>query len=596
MIKRMKDSSINIINIAMIFIVVITIFIMGVLRIVVEYKLFGGQIQGVRNQYISNEKKTIKRQVNNAVEYIKYMEQKSEQRLKEDIKERTYEEYDIAMSIYNNNKNTKSSSEIKKMITDALRNVRYNNGRGYYFIDSLNGDAVLYSTEPDLEGKSILNLKDAKGNFSVKDEIALVNKQNEGFITGYWTNPEYKDNKVYPKITFVKKFEPYNWYMGTGEYTQEVKRDIQQECLNIISQNKYGSNSQNYIFIDTYDGVEICNGAKRYVGKNIWDFKDAKGTKVVQEEIKLAKGKNNEGFLTYTLKEPKNNFTFTKVTFVEGVPEWGWIVGTGFSMDQIDKVIGSDKLQTQKAANREMANVCIAVIFAALIVFSVTKYITNAIEKNFSIFRKFLSELSSKGRARIDIEKLNYKEFKSLAVVANKMMEDRYEFEEKLKIKTKQLHILSVTDGLTQMYNHKYICDNLEIRVQNNKENFCIAMIDVDYFKKINDTYGHQCGDEVLEKVASVIKSNITSNDMAGRYGGEEFLLIFLDKGIEEVFNIVEAMRKELFSTIISKKEIKVTISAGIVRHNYENAEELLQKADEKLYKAKENGRNRVEK
>lgn len=596
MIKRMKDSSINIINVAMIFIVVITIFIMGVLRIVVEYKLFGSQIQGVRNQYISNEKKTIKRQVNNAVEYIKYMEQKSEQLVKDDVKERTYEEYDIAMSIYNNNKNTKSSSEIKKMITDALRNVRYNNGRGYYFIDSLNGDAVLYSTKPDLEGKSILNLQDAKGNFSVKDEIALVNKQNEGFITGYWTNPEYKDNKVYPKITFVKKFEPYNWYMGTGEYTEEVKRDIQQECLNIISQNKYGSNSQNYIFIDTYDGVEICNGAKSYVGKNIWNFKDEKGTKVVQEEIKLAKGKNNEGFLTYTLNEPKNNSTFTKVTFVEGVPEWGWVVGTGFSMNQIDKVIGSDELQTQKAANREMANVCIAVIFAALIVFSVTKYITNAIEKNFCIFRKFLSELSSKGRAKIDIEKLNYKEFKSLALVANKMMEDRYEFEEKLKIKTKQLHILSVTDGLTQMYNHKYICDNLEIRVQKNRGNFCLAMIDVDYFKKVNDTYGHQCGDEVLEKVASVIKSNISSNDMAGRYGGEEFLLIFLDKNIEEAFNIIEAMRKELFSTTISKKEVKVTISAGIVRHSYENAEELLQKADEKLYKAKENGRNRVEK
>ncbi|WP_234118254.1 sensor domain-containing diguanylate cyclase [Clostridium hydrogenum] len=596
MIKRMKDSSINIINIAMIFIVVITIFIMGVLRIVVEYKLFDSQIQGIRNQYISNEKKTIKRQVNNAVEYIKHTEQESEQRLRDDIKERTYEEYDLAMSIYNNNKNTKSSSEIKKMITDALRNVRYNNGRGYYFISSLNGEAVLYSTKPELEGKSILNLQDASGNFSVKNEIALVNKQNEGFITGNWENPEYKDGKLYPKITFVKKFEPYNWYMGTGEYTEDVKKNIQEECLNIISQIKFGSNSQNYIFVDTYDGIEICNGVyKDYVGKNVWNIKDKKGTKIVQEIIKIAKEKDNEGFLTYIWSNPKSSSTFTKVSFVEGVPEWGWVVGAGFSIDQIDNVMKADEIETKKAAKRELANVSMAVVFAALIVFFITKYITDAIKSNFCLFKKFLDE-ASEGYPKLDIERLNYKEFKSLAVIANKMIEERYRFEEKLKIKTKQLHVLSVTDGLTQMYNHKYICDNLEIRVQKNKGNFCIAMIDVDYFKKINDTYGHQCGDEVLEKVASVIKSNITSNDMAGRYGGEEFLIIFLNKDIEEASNIVETMRKELFSTTISKREVKVTISVGIVRHNYENAEELIQKADEKLYKAKKNGRNRVEK
>jgi len=122
-------------------------------------------------------------------------------------------------------------------------------------------------------------------------------------------------------------------------------------------------------------------------------------------------------------------------------------------------------------------------------------------------------------------------------------------------------------------------------------------MIDIDFFKKVNDTYGHASGDEVLRTAASVIKAQLRESDIPARYGGEEFAVLLPYTHIEEAVIVGERLRKAVEETpiFIDKKNINVTISMGLAEFGQEeNGEELFKRADSALYEAKESGRNRV--
>lgn len=121
-------------------------------------------------------------------------------------------------------------------------------------------------------------------------------------------------------------------------------------------------------------------------------------------------------------------------------------------------------------------------------------------------------------------------------------------------------------------------------------------MLDVDWFKSINDNYGHIAGDEVLQVLASKLKESLLEDDLACRYGGEEFILVFTETTIEDAYERVELLRSNV-QQIISPEGEPLTFSAGMANYPLHGGElkAIIAKADEALYKAKDNGRNRVE-
>ncbi len=125
-------------------------------------------------------------------------------------------------------------------------------------------------------------------------------------------------------------------------------------------------------------------------------------------------------------------------------------------------------------------------------------------------------------------------------------------------------------------------------------------MLDIDFFKKINDTYGHQVGDRVLEELGVILKDTIREGDYAARYGGEEFAVILPNTSLSDAAMVAERVRKTVEETQISKKiEIgEITISAGVAsfdKSTMKKASDLVEKADTGVYKAKHSGRNKVE-
>lgn len=167
----------------------------------------------------------------------------------------------------------------------------------------------------------------------------------------------------------------------------------------------------------------------------------------------------------------------------------------------------------------------------------------------------------------------------------------------KLAQTIKELEKAAYTDGLTKLYNHKKIFESLDLEIKREKRyknNLSVMMVDIDFFKTVNDTYGHHMGDIVLEKLSEIIKATIRDADIAGRYGGEEFLIIFPEISEDEAFRAGERLRKNI-EAVEFENRIKITISGGVAEYIEETALELIEKADRNLYRAKENGRNRIE-
>ena len=172
----------------------------------------------------------------------------------------------------------------------------------------------------------------------------------------------------------------------------------------------------------------------------------------------------------------------------------------------------------------------------------------------------------------------------------------------KLKKTLSEINRLIVIDELTKCYNRRYINEKLPTDIESAKANklpLSIAMIDIDYFKLINDKYGHLLGDLVLKDIIDVIKNNIRrKNDWIARYGGEEFLILFKDSSKEDAYNLSKRIKSVVENSIFKYDdiEINITISIGIASLSSEidDMDKLIRKADENLYKAKRGGRNYI--
>ena len=182
----------------------------------------------------------------------------------------------------------------------------------------------------------------------------------------------------------------------------------------------------------------------------------------------------------------------------------------------------------------------------------------------------------------------------------NVMIDKLKEKEETAEKALESLRFISITDGLTKVYNRKYITDAVEqelIRARRYNHSISIVLFDIDFFKSVNDCYGHQIGDLVLVKTAEIISENLRETDLIGRYGGEEFLLILPETDLKSAYELADRLRNQV-SRISWEFDVqrKITISGGVVENLGESPLKMIGRADELLYVAKDKGRNRIEK
>ncbi len=157
----------------------------------------------------------------------------------------------------------------------------------------------------------------------------------------------------------------------------------------------------------------------------------------------------------------------------------------------------------------------------------------------------------------------------------------------------------SNSDPLTKLYNRRYVdeaFENNSITYRGGEHTFGLLLIDVDYFKKVNDLYGHKCGDHVLITLAGILKQHVRQTTIVSRWGGEEFLIVLDNSSQEELLHTAERLRAVVESTVMhAEKTIRITITlGGAVSREEETFPMTLSRADKALYQGKQNGQNQV--
>ena len=163
----------------------------------------------------------------------------------------------------------------------------------------------------------------------------------------------------------------------------------------------------------------------------------------------------------------------------------------------------------------------------------------------------------------------------------------------------KKIEEIAMYDPLTGLMNRRYIYEYLKHKSKScSKRYFSLIMCDLDHFKRINDTYGHDCGDMVLSEVGRLIKDVMRPQDMISRWGGEEFVVILPEMDIEEAAEVAERIRVEIQNNrfLYQDSRFTITMSFGISKQPYHEMDpsKIIQEADHNLYKAKNSGRNRI--
>ncbi|MGZ3410558.1 MAG: diguanylate cyclase, partial [Xanthobacteraceae bacterium] len=162
---------------------------------------------------------------------------------------------------------------------------------------------------------------------------------------------------------------------------------------------------------------------------------------------------------------------------------------------------------------------------------------------------------------------------------------------------------MAITDGLTGLHNRRYMESHVSTLVEqaaSRGKPLTVLVLDIDYFKAVNDTYGHDAGDDVLREFSLRLKKSIRGIDLACRYGGEEFVVVMPDTDMAVAAAVAERVRRgiatEPFPIEDGKRGIQVTISIGIagLSQSTDKAADILKRADQALYRAKRDGRNRV--
>lgn len=200
--------------------------------------------------------------------------------------------------------------------------------------------------------------------------------------------------------------------------------------------------------------------------------------------------------------------------------------------------------------------------------------------------------------------------YQQLAMEARQVTQTRYEralrrqqklsrisdgYQALMRERNQALHEASTHDSLTGLPNRRLIDEWLQ-RLDGSRCRYTLALLDIDHFKAINDRYGHDVGDRLLVAVSSTMRKALRESDLCGRWGGEEFLLLFTDTALDEAGDIVERLRQQLANVSIrhDNQRLSVTLSAGLSeRRDTESHTDTLKRADRALLKAKHDGRDR---
>ena len=321
--------------------------------------------KNLEKNFIAREKEWLKISVNEQIAHLIARKKLVEQELRETLKKKVGNASRIADYLYETGISQGLEQEvIATRIREAIRPLYLNQGEGQYFISSLAGISLLCQSDPSREGQGI-TAKSPENRIQVfQQAIDIATTTGQGFMEYQWPKPGPHMETLYKRISFVSYFEPLDWYIGCGEYVVDFEEHIKERVIAVMNTPGWSGDSNNYLYIlDLHD----INGGEQFatmlVNPNDPDFidtvisdsyRDADGKEFVKEYMQGIR-KNGEAFVTYRFKKPGSGTPETKMSYVKLLPEWNWLIFKGMYLDDIERLILTEKIAENRLAKKELS-------------------------------------------------------------------------------------------------------------------------------------------------------------------------------------------------------------------------------------------------
>ncbi|MHC4884270.1 MAG: cache domain-containing protein [Planctomycetota bacterium] len=376
---------------------------------------FEERAETMRRDYIASQKATVKSRTLETLGYINFKKAQAEKRLKTAIKGRTQEAWQTANYIYQTHAKTKTKAEIGRLIHDALYSVSWDDGKGYYFAEDMQGNEIINRNNPELVGTNLMDLQDSKGVYLMRRILEVAQNQGEGFCSYHWNKPG-QPGVLMPKYSYVKYFKPLDWVIGTGKYLEAEEKLIQGEVLKRLNGLNVGQ--AGYVFIVTYGGTMLTYPAPNV---DVRGMNDANGQNIYDAIMKVVR--KGGGFVDYVMVKLGQEKVRPKVSYCVGIDDWQWYIGFGVYTDEIEAVIAQrrDEMKQQLLGQLLSLGAFLALLLAFCLLLS--RFLSRGISRNLETFLQFFRRASDEMKP-IPLDRVSFTEFERLAGTANQMIED----------------------------------------------------------------------------------------------------------------------------------------------------------------------------
>lgn len=295
-----------------------------------------------------------------------FYQRTSKEKIKTEVQEHLNEQMGLLFTViqeqYRVHKDTMNTLELESHLKKIVRSVRYGKN-GYFWINDLKGVMVMHPIQTNLDNENLYEWQDQDGKQIFKAFVHVANSYKEGFVDYVWPKPGFE--KPQEKVSFVKLFEPFGWVIGTGEYVEDVTKKLQQEAIKTISEIRYGKSG--YFWINDTEPRMIMHPIQPNLnGEFLGDMQDKEGQYLFREFVTLTDNLKEGGIVKYMWEKPGYKEPQPKFSYVQKFEPWGWIIGTGAYVDDVEAKIEAMKKQTQRSIN--MVTIASAVIFIVVLV------------------------------------------------------------------------------------------------------------------------------------------------------------------------------------------------------------------------------------
>lgn len=337
----------------------------------------------------------LKAEMKSGLDYLGFVRSRTEEVLRQALHEQVDSTLQIMEGIYQREKGRRSEAEVKQLIVEALRSLRFFEGRGYIFIDDLQGTCILLPTAPQREGTSLYDNRDDTGHYIMRGLIeAATNPQTRGESRYRWYSPD-NPKAMADKLAYVRLFKPYGWIVGTGDYLEKWEQRLQREAIERLRGMRFGRTG--YFTIHDSEGRILLSPAiPTLEGK--WVADQSANLRPIGEKI-LEIGRQGNGFLSYDLPVGQTSEVQRKRVYVAQDPGWGWILTTGLLDDEMQESITQERRNLAASQSAHQLRLAVAVL-AALAVAALTSLVFSRWLRQ--LFLRYHEAIESRNQALLE--------------------------------------------------------------------------------------------------------------------------------------------------------------------------------------------------